>query len=209
MNQLIRAIRADVLAAKQRAANMDEFLSNVIHLTEQNPFLTPLYETQVAELVQAINNTMGLGPGGHRDIFRQTAYDQTMQKVVNMGEAMKADLSKIVGDSLNQGLGHREIAEQITNKVQGIGNSRAKAIARTETMDARVKGQWYTYNEKGYGFFVVPKNNKPGDNDKCKPYLDKLFTIDQTDKLPPYHPNCTHSPNWYRTEEDAAIDGYS
>jgi SPP1 gp7 family putative phage head morphogenesis protein len=203
MNNLIKKIRNDINGAKQYAKDMQDFLSRVAIFTEINPLLTERYTPIITEIVQSINNTMQLPIGGHREVFKEVAKNETMELVTNMGEDMKTDLKTIVSDGVKQGQAPDDISKTMRAKVESLGKTRAEAIARTETMRTKNLGNWYIYNEKDYGYFVVPANGKPGDWDKCRTYLNKVYSMEERSKLPPYHPRCTHSPSFFRTLEDA------
>ena len=144
-----------------------------------------------------------------REAFAETARSNTMDMVTNMGEDMKNQLRQTLSDNLANGGGMRDAAQSMADQVEGMSNSRASTIARTETTRAKNLGNCYKYQDKGYQSYTV---DSTGDAcDECVDfYSNMVFSIDDIDSLPPFHPNCmcvavfhTETP-----EEYADANGY-
>ncbi len=75
--------------------------------------------------------TVGSGPI-HLDAIR-TQYFRTFSDLNGVTDEMSKQINRVLVDGMEQGLGIKKIAKNINNRVDKIGLTRAKLIARTET----------------------------------------------------------------------------
>ena len=116
--------------------------------------------------------------------------------IVNVGEDIKQGVRDIVKEGYNQNLSQNEIAENISSKIETIGNTRAKVIARTEIARTATVSDYIINKERGATNFVVECRSTRCPEceeeycDSSETGGDVEFDIDDIDKLPPLHPNC-------------------
>ena len=202
MQQLIQQIRGDVEGAANRAADMDDFLNKAGIQLNTNIFTSDKYMDDTLNVVRSITEAFDITRmpiGGMREVYRETAQQHTMDYVTRMGDDLKQNLRDILKDNLEQGKGMRDTAADMMREID-LTRSRAESIARTETVRAKNLGDYYAANEKGYQYFVV--SSAPDCCEECaEAYPGVVFTMDDTDMLPPLHPNCRCSANFLRTED--------
>lgn len=118
-----------------------------------------------------------------REAFAEVARSNTMKLVTNMGEDLKNDLRGILAQNIQEGKGSREAAAAMAEHVDTMSNTRAMAIARTETTRATNLGNLYGYQDKGYQSYTVNFTDKACDG--CvKFYANRVFDINDVDSLP-------------------------
>ena len=146
----------------------------------------------------------GLIPGGGDQVavaFNQPihadrvglAYTRTFNELKGITNAMDQQISRVLAEGLAEGRNPREIARIINNRVDKIGITRARMLARTEVIRAhhvanimeyeragiegvRIKAEWSTA-----GFNVCPI---------CTALEGQIFTLEEILPMIPRHPNC-------------------
>lgn len=121
------------------------------------------------------------------------AFTQTYRGLKGITKAMDSSISSIMAQGMAEGRNPRVIAKDITGRIDKIGLTRAKTLARTEVIRAhhnanineyervgivgvKVKAEWTTA-----GFNVCPI---------CSANEGSVYTLDQIRGLIPAHPNC-------------------
>ena len=142
-----------------------------------------------------------------REAFAEVARSNTMTLVTNMGEYLKNDLRDILAQNIQEGKGSREAAAAMAEHVDTMSNTRAMAIARTETTRATNLGNLYGYQDKGYQSYTVNFTDKACDG--CvKFYANRVFDINDVDSLPPHHTNCACVAIFHRETPEEFADKY-
>lgn len=120
-------------------------------------------------------------------------YTRTFNELKGITEAMDQQISRALAEGMAQGLGPAKIARNLTDRVDKIGITRARTMARTEIIRAhhlatintyreaqiegvRVKAEWSTA-----GFGVCPS---------CAEMEGKIFTLNEIEGMIPLHPSC-------------------
>lgn len=123
----------------------------------------------------------------------QAIYTRAFSDLKNITEAMSVQISEVLSIGLAEGRNPREIARMINNRVDKIGLTRAKTLARTEVVRAhhlammeeyenfgalhvKVKGEWVIA-----GFNTCPY---------CAGMDGRIFDLETMRGLIPAHPNC-------------------
>lgn len=124
-----------------------------------------------------------------RERFGESAQQNTMDLVKDMSDADKQRMRDILSDNLQQGNGMRDTAKDLEKAFDDVDKKRAMTIARTETKRATNLAEHQKYLEKGYQSFTVISTDACCDG--CSEvYEGFVFSMDEVDMLPPYHPNC-------------------
>lgn len=154
-----------------------------------------------ADRARAEMEKVGLQLGPLEGSFRSPAhadrlgmlYTRTFNELKGITSAMDQQISRELADGLAQGLNPRDIAQKLSQRVDAIGITRARTLARTEVIRAhhtatvaeyraagldgvKVKAEWATA-----GFNVCPI---------CADMEGKVYTLDQIQGMIPAHPNC-------------------
>lgn len=77
------------------------------------------------------------------------AFTRTFSELEGVTQAMDQQISRVLAEGLAQGKNPLAIARDITNRVEKIGVTRARMIARTETIAAHAEATLNSYEEAG------------------------------------------------------------
>lgn len=134
------------------------------------------------------------------------AYVKAYSELEGVTTAMEKRISSSLATSMAQGWGAKETAKALAKAVDGIGITRAKLIARTETISAHAEATLNSYEDAGLaGVNVLSEFTNARDNRVC-PRCDELggttYTISEARGIIPVHPNCRCSWTPYIGDDD-------
>lgn len=131
-------------------------------------------------------------------------YTRSFNELRGITEAMDAQISRELAKGLIEGRGPQSIARGIAERVDKIGITRARVLARTEVIAAHAGGTLNTYREAGLeGVTVAAEFQTARDFSvcpQCAALQGQTFTIDEADGVIPVHPNCRCA--WLPVVED-------
>lgn len=194
-DQLMKDIEKDVVKRTKNAKNLDSWLKKIGGYS-QNPFtIGGLKSAEITKLLESIMSQAkfkGLARGGTAELVKGVISENTMHYVTRMGDDMKNNLRKIAVDSYNQGLAPQQLVKRLQEEVRGLSKTRAKAIARTETMRANNLSNYVNakLNMGAKSYKVISANDCCDKCDQLYKNGSVWFNINDTDNLPPLHPNC-------------------
>ncbi|MFH0777381.1 MAG: phage minor head protein [Candidatus Eisenbacteria bacterium] len=133
----------------------------------------------------------------------KTAYTQMPvdQKVISILEqrnlsdldgitaAMSQDIMRTVTDGVMDGKGIEAIAREIDEDIDGIGRTRARLLARTETMTAFNRAATTQYQKIGVEEVEWYTSHLENVCEDCESLDRQRFPINEAPPCP-YHPNC-------------------
>lgn len=196
--------------ASVNVASSQALYDKLYLLMNVNVFTKPENADDLEKYLRNIEYSANLGlKFGKKSIIDKQAQKQLvsvikengMKYVTNLGDELKTGLVDVLSSGLTSGTAHPEIANQMKELI-GSNISRAETIARTETMRANVATLYADAKSIGATHFVV--DNRAEACESCQEeYEDQVFTIDQTDMLPPLHPNCACVAVFFDNEEEA------
>lgn len=212
---LMNGIRRDIDRTVLEAKNLEDWINRVGFIVNTNPLMTetglPLTLDAVEGIVKVFDmGVKGLPVGGTRELTREVVRQNTMDLVTRMGDDTKTVLRDILQRDLGDGLGMRDIAKNMENQVGKMSNTRAQTIARTETVRARNLADYTVAADKGYEAFIVVSAD-----DCCEICAEEfpgvVFTMEDLEYLPPIHPNCRCTAQFFRTMAiaDAMAEDYA
>lgn len=120
-------------------------------------------------------------------------YTRSFTDLENITSAMDTQISRVLAQGLLEGKNPRQIASDINDRVNKIGLTRARTLARTEIVRAHHVGTINTYREAGVeGVRVLAEWSTAGFNvcPDCADLQGRVFTLDEIENLIPLHPNC-------------------
>jgi len=143
---------------------------------------------------------------------------RNFNELAGVTEAMGQEIARALAEGLASGIGPREIARLMTDRVDKVGIVRATKIARTEIIRAHAEATLNRYEELGIGQvglleeYLTAQDNKVCD--VCRGlarqdngYGPGVFTIAQARGLIPRHPNCRCAWRLLSLREIAALTG--
>lgn len=122
-------------------------------------------------------------------------FTRTYNDLVGITEAMDQQISRVLAQGMAQGLDGITLAKQLEDRVDKIGRTRARTLARTEIVSAHAEASLNGYEEAQVaGVELEAEFSTSGDEavcQICKALADNgPYTIQQARGLIPAHPNC-------------------
>lgn len=121
-------------------------------------------------------------------------YTRTFEELADVTEVMARQMSQALALGMAEGRSPLAIAKSLTDRVDRIGITRAKLIARTEVISAHAEASLNTYEEAGVeGVEVEAEWSTAGDDRVCPECADmegQLLPLDEARGMIPLHPNC-------------------
>lgn len=121
-------------------------------------------------------------------------YTRAYSDLDGITKTMDQQISRILAQGIGEGRGPLEIARQINERIDKIGITRARVLARTEIVSAHAEATLNAYEEaKIEGVEVEAEFTTAGDNavcPECEALAGKIFTIAESRGMIPVHPSC-------------------
>lgn len=121
-------------------------------------------------------------------------YTRVYTELVGITEAMDQQVSRVLAQGIAEGRGMMDIARSINERVDAIGRTRARTLARTEVISAHAEASLNSYQEAGLeGVRVQAEWTTAGDDQvcpDCQALEGKTYKMDEARGLIPLHPNC-------------------
>lgn len=125
------------------------------------------------------------------------AYVRVYQELEGITDAMDQQISRVLAQGISEGLNPARMASQINNRVDKIGITRARVLARTETINAHAEASLNAYQEAGVeGVDVVAEFLTASDacpecaSLQAEVESDGGWTLSRARGVIPVHPNC-------------------
>lgn len=133
----------------------------------------------------------------NRPIHADTAgliYSRTYNELVGITDAMDQQISRVLAQGLADGSGPMDIASEIIDRIEGIGEARAEMLARTETIAAHAEATLNSYEEAGIEGVNMEVEFSTSDDDAVCPQCDgmagEVISVEDARGVIPVHPNC-------------------
>lgn len=122
------------------------------------------------------------------------AYTRVYRELQGITEAMDQQISRELAQGLAEGQNPREIARRLNNRVDKVGITRARALARTEVISAHAEASVNAYQEAGVeGVEVQAEFSTAGDDrvcEECQGLEGTVYSLQEARGLIPRHVNC-------------------
>lgn len=123
------------------------------------------------------------------------AYTRTFDDLKGITDAMSSQIGRELASGLAEGKGPMAIARGMNNRVDKIGITRARMLARTETIRAHAEASLNTYEEAGVLGVGVQAEWRTAKDDAVCPECDAAarsgpYTLAEARGMIPLHPNC-------------------
>ena len=205
MKALMRDVRTNTMRLTSNSQDLDEWMEKLAPYVAKNCFITGIHADQVREIITQIVGEVdqtSLPSGANAEIVKGTMAEACMTMVTNVGEDIKTELRQIAVESYNQKNTPQQTAKMIGEKIDSLSKTRCEAIARTETCRAANISNYLNAKEMGAKSYSVICNEEACEYciDEYGENEDEVFDINDTDSLPPLHPNCRCTPVWSMNE---------
>lgn len=129
----------------------------------------------------------------HKDRL-QNILGRVYTSLEGIDEAAQSAIRTEIAAGLEAGEGTSKIAKRIEDRVDKIGRTRSKTLARTEVIRAHHSANMASYREAGVlSVRVTAELLTAGDGrvcPECSALADKEYTLDEIEDMIPVHPNC-------------------
>jgi hypothetical protein len=123
-----------------------------------------------------------------------TLYQRTFRELRGIGEATGQQISRELSDALAGGENPRKVARRINDRIDKVGETRSRVLARTELNRSYNHASLLRYERNGIGEVDII-NTTPCD--ECKPYAKDgsepyrgPYTLAEAMGTLPIHPSC-------------------
>ena len=203
-DEIIRRLEKGVLDND----TLEAFLEATREYTTNNPLVSTGYTDTMLALILAETNNHKFSRPSQRELTRVTIENYVGTLIANVGEDIKQTVRDIVTEEYNnpEGSNPQRMAKRISDEVEGIKNKRARTIARTEIARTATISDYIIASERGATHYTV--NCRSTRCPICKKMYcknsetggDVEYEITDTSNLPPVHPNCRCSANFFIKE---------
>lgn len=121
------------------------------------------------------------------------AYTRTYSQLEGITQAMDQQISRLLAEGLAEGQGPAEIARRINNRVDKIGITRARMLARTEVIATHADAMLNGFQEAGIEGVDVEAEWLTANNPCpiCAAFSEKgPYKLSEARGMIPVHPNC-------------------
>lgn len=174
---------------------------------EDNQFIERAYERGVEDARTELR-ALGLAEGQTAAALQLPVHQSQLERMFSrnfralegMTQATGREMSRVLSEGLASGAGPRDIADDLADRIDAVGRTRATAIARTEVMNshnaARVQ-EWERAGIEKVGVLIAPTACP-----QCQAYnAGEPYPASEAYGNLPKHPNCRCSHHVWTGEE--------
>ena len=124
----------------------------------------------------------------------QSLFTRNFHELQGIGQATAQTLRRELTGGLATGIGPLQIASRLNQRIDKIGITRSRTLARTEIIRANAQGQLATFEQFGVQEVRVQAEFQTvGDNlvcPECASLEGNTYTVEQAREIIPVHPRC-------------------
>jgi len=121
-------------------------------------------------------------------------YTRTYRDLKGITSTMDTQISRTLARGLVEGVGARKLAREIVERVDKIGITRARVLARTEVISSAAEATLNSYKEAGVLGVETQAEFATAEDEQVCPQCEKLqgkiYPISEASGIIPVHPNC-------------------
>jgi SPP1 gp7 family putative phage head morphogenesis protein len=122
------------------------------------------------------------------------AYIRAYDQLEGITQAMDQQISRALAQGLAEGIGPQKIAQRMNERVDKIGITRARTLARTEVVSAHAQASLNAYEEAGIAGVEAQVEFTTAQDASVCPICEGLegtvYTKEEARSIIPVHPNC-------------------
>lgn len=121
-------------------------------------------------------------------------YTRAYSDLEGITREMDKQISRTLATGIAEGRGVKELAKQLADRIDKVGITRARTLARTEVISAHAEASLNSYEEAGVegvsvqSEFVTAQDNKVCP--KCEALEGRVYSMKSARGVIPVHPNC-------------------
>lgn len=121
-------------------------------------------------------------------------YTRTYRDLKGITSTMDTQISRTLARGLVEGVGARKLAREIVERVDKIGITRARVLARTEVISSAAEATLNSYKEAGVLGVETQAEFATAEDEQvcpqCESLQGKIYPISEASGIIPVHPNC-------------------
>lgn len=123
------------------------------------------------------------------------AYTRTFNDLKGITDVMGNQIGRVLAEGLARGIGPMDIARDMADRVEKIGVTRARMLARTEVIRSHADASLNVYEQAGADGINIEAEVSTAQDGKvceiCKALADNgPYTLEKARGMLPAHPNC-------------------
>jgi len=123
-----------------------------------------------------------------------SVYSRDFAQLTGITGEMSRQIGEVLAEGMADGRGVRHIARQIEDRVEKVGRTRARTLARTEVIRSHADASIGAYREAGMEGVRIRAEFSTSRDDKvcpeCAALEGRVFSMDEIEGMIPIHPNC-------------------
>lgn len=188
-----------------RSSTLEEFLA---YLAENDIIDVEEYSLKINDIIDVDLNKLSFNRKAQADLTKATIHNNTFDLVKNVNDDFKEHLRTQAVEAFDKGVSPQEFGRMIQAPplIEGVdgakrsvsAEARNRMIARTEAKRALNVSNYLINKERGATHWYAIGFTDEHTCTRCKevygtPGDYKYYSIDDTENLPPLHPNCRHT----------------
>lgn len=188
-----------------RSSTLEEFLA---YLAENDIIDVEEYSLKINDIIDVDLNKLSFNRKAQADLTKATIHNNTFDLVRNVNDDFKEHLRTQAVEAFDKGVSPQEFGRMIQAPplIEGVdgakrsvsAEARNRMIARTEAKRALNVSNYLINKERGATHWYAIGFTDEHTCTRCKevygtPGDYKYYSIDDTEYLPPLHPNCRHT----------------
>jgi SPP1 gp7 family putative phage head morphogenesis protein len=121
-------------------------------------------------------------------------YARTYDGLEGITQEMDTQISRVLSESIAEGVNPREAADRLTDRVDAVGINRAQTLAQTEIIHAHAEGTLDRYESEDFTEVEVQAEHLTAGDSRVCPECASLegttYTIQEARGTIPVHPRC-------------------
>ena len=121
-------------------------------------------------------------------------YTRSYTQLSGITDTMDGQISRTLARGLVEGVGARQLARDIVERVDKIGITRARVLARTEVIGAAAEATLNSYKEAGVLGVETQAEFATAEDEQvcpqCESLQGKIYPINEASNIIPVHPDC-------------------
>jgi len=215
LQQIFKTSREGVLSQFAKYKTVDEMYAVLKATVNNGVIITPSNNQSLSRFYNNVGKAWDygastVGPQSYvTQLIRDSVIQNTQRYVTKLDTETKTKLSNEINRTIdhnrvnppNKRIYPQQLAQNLARELDG-NLKRGAMISRTETMRASNWGGWTQAKNDGATHFVVD-NRAEACNYCQKTAAGKVFRIDETKYIPPYHPHCACIMHYFFSEDRA------
>lgn len=200
--KLIQRILRDTETLAARSESIEDWLARIGATITHTRYADEI-ERLAAAAARSAETTTTIAPGVQTELVKSLIEEDVKGYIAKLTDELKVNLREKFLEAYDTSKPPLELARDLTREVEGLASHRARTIARTETMRASNLSEYVrgVYVKGFQAYTVTSAEDCCEDCAEAYEHGGRVFRADDTDMMPPLHPNCRCTIVWVPLSE--------